>query len=245
MPLPGFHHGGATLAQTFLDYMKERLARSKAFQISRGKQFDLSLNDYLALHSHRQLNTLERHFEAGTLAQFLRCKWGYVLTWRSKAAFEEGLLCADTAIILAREQSRRRTYLKSGERQGEKAREKIAASKRGTKQSEEHIEKRAARQRGVKRGPMTEEHKAAIRAGRARQLAAKTARQSPVTITPAEAARLISERVRAMATNAVVAGAPLKFRPIEVRTSPRPVALAGELFSAAGGGDNPPPTDAN
>ena len=244
MPLSGFLIlGGATLAQTFLDYMEERLTRSKAYQLSRGKRFDLSLVEYLALHSHRQLDTLERHFEAGTLHHFLRCKWGYVLTWRSKTDFEGGILCAGTAIVVTREESRRRTYLKKGERQSDDTRAKIAASKRGAKHSDDHIEKRTAPQRGVKRGPMTEEHKAAIREGRARQIAAKAPQPSPVTITPEEAARLISKRVRALSIRS--RQTPMKFRAIEVRKTPESVALAGELISVAGGENCPPPAIAS
>lgn len=226
------------MSETFLNYMNERLARTRAYQMSRGKRFDLSIDEYLALHSCRQLSTLEQHFEAGTLGQFLRCKWGYVLTWRSKAAFDEGLLCAETALITTREESRRRTFLKKGARHSEAARAKIGASRRTKKQSSDHIEKRAAQQRGVKRGPMTEEHKAAIRAGRARQLAAKRA---AFTITPAEAAKIIMDRVRAMRH----IGAPRRFghefRALDVQNTPISAALVGELFSTDRGGRSVPP----
>lgn len=221
MPLSGFSIGGATLAQTFLGYMAERLARSKNYQLTRGKRFDLSLDEYLSLHSHRQLDTLERHFDAGTLPRFLRCKWGYVLTWRTKEDFEEGLLCAEAAVVVTREESRRRTYLKKGSRQSEGARKLIAESKRGKRQTREHVEKRSAQQRGVKRGPMTEEHKAAIRAGRARQLAAKRALSSPALITPAEAAKLISSRLRLLGEGAVEKSGAPKLNVYEVRDAPQ------------------------
>lgn len=206
------------MSETFLNYMKERLIRSRAYQLSRGKRFDLSIDEYLALHSPRQLGRLQEYFDAGTLSQFLRCKWGYVLTWRSKAAFEEGLLCADTALITTREESRRRTYLKRGARQSEVARAKIGASRRRKKQTSEHVEKRAARQRGVKRGPMTEEHKAAIRAGRARQLAAK---RVPATITPSEAAKIIMDRLRVMNGGVAPSRNSQKFEAFDVQNTHR------------------------
>jgi hypothetical protein len=174
----------------FTRYMQARLERSKAYHEIKGRQVNLTLEEYFDLHTPGQLRTLRERFEDNSIASFSRCKWGYVLGWRDRGAFQAGVLDRYTAQVLTREASRRATFKQKGDRHTDEVRRRISAKLRGRKQQAGHVQKRAAVQRGVKRGPMSQEHKEAIRAGKARRAAAlatsarSVAVAAPPTVEP-------------------------------------------------------------
>lgn len=162
----------------FTQFMQARLDRATAYQAEKGRQVRLSLDEFIGLHSPYQLTNLRKRLHEGTINSFLGCKWGYVLGWRDKTAFESGILDRDNARILTREASLKATFKQRGDTHSADVRLRISAKLTGRSQKNSHIKKRAAAQRGVKRGPMSDAHKQAIRNAKAERAAALAASQS-------------------------------------------------------------------
>ncbi len=156
------------MTDDFKDFLFMRYCRAAAYQDGQGNSFQISFEQYIALHTKSQLSKLAAHFKEGTIEGFIRSKqWGYVLGWVSRAAKLEKVCTPDTMKIMTRTASIASCRLRKGDSHTPESRARISQKKKGKKQTRAHVEKRAAAQRGVKRGPLSEETKAKIRAAKA------------------------------------------------------------------------------
>lgn len=139
--------------------------RVRAYQLSKGRQFELTAAQFAGIITPHQQKTIKKHLAAGTIDGFMRHReFGYVLSWVSKQACIEGVMNLDTARVMIRRSSEKMNGLRLGDKHSENAKVKISAKLKGRRQDKAHVEARADAMRGQKRPPRSEDTKAQIRA---------------------------------------------------------------------------------
>lgn len=158
-------------------YLLSWFATSRAYQLGKGRRFELTYAEFLELWGAKRLRTMQKHMDNGSVYARMNASnmFGFVLTWKSYAAKQTGILCRETAQVCMRQKSRRDNTMKKGDRHTPEAIEKISAAKRGKTHSAEHKKAISESMKGIKRGPMSQEEKDKRSASMKATLAAKRA----------------------------------------------------------------------
>lgn len=160
-------------------YMQGWYAKVAQKQTKRGIAFELTYDDFLALWGARRLATMQKHMDDGSI--YARMSGGnpfaFVVTWKSYAAKQSGVMNIETAQVCTRSKSKADNGMRKGDKHSQEVKDRISASKQGKTHSESHRQALSKALTGVKKGPMSAEHKAklsaAMKAARALQKAAQ------------------------------------------------------------------------
>lgn len=121
----------AEQVEDFVEKMFKFYSRSAAYQTKGGIRFELSFDEYLNLFDNNLLSSLARSFAKGTIEKRKHSKYGFVLSWKSRADKLAGVMNPDTATICAPAQSQYNCRYLPNEERDEKARKKMADKKKG------------------------------------------------------------------------------------------------------------------
>lgn len=165
------------ISQKLDDYLRSWFATSMAYQISKGRRFELTYAEFLELWGARRLRTMQKHMDNGSVYNRMNASngYGYVVTWKSYAAKQSGVMNAETAQVCTRDKSRRDNAMKKGDTHTPAARKAISDSKLGKSHSADHRAAISASLKGIKRGPMSQADKDRRSASMKATLAAKKA----------------------------------------------------------------------
>ncbi|WP_368517446.1 hypothetical protein [Rhizobium sp.] len=125
----------------FVDVLFKFYISSAKTQRARGKDFVLTMMDYVRLHNPKYLHVLARQFKMGRLHDFKKSKKAMVLSWQP-GMIRSGLpMSIETACMCSRQQSRRNCYYQKGEKMDDKTKAKISKTKTGHTTDAETIAK--------------------------------------------------------------------------------------------------------
>ncbi len=118
-------------------FLRGRYESSKAYQESEGRVFDISWDEYLVLWKRKRYfyNTLRQKMLFGDPMAFMLSDKGYVLSWKNKNAFMDGICSIHTMEIKTKEMSKRVCHMQSGDTHSQKSKDKIRDARTGTKHS--------------------------------------------------------------------------------------------------------------
>ena len=160
-------------------YMQSWFDKVAQKQTKRGITFALTFDEFLELWGTRRLATMQKHMEDGSIYARMSGNnpFAFVVTWKSYAAKQAGVMNSETAQVCTRSKSKADNGMRKGDKHSQAVKDRISASKQGKTHSESHRLALSQALIGKKRGPMTEEHKAklsaAMKAARARRRAAE------------------------------------------------------------------------
>ncbi len=124
--------------QELENFLRGRYESSKAYQESWGRVFDISWDEYLVLWKRKRhfYNTLKHKMLFGDPLGFMLSDDGYVLSWKNKNAFMDGICSVHTMEIKTKEMSKRVCHMQSGDTHSQESKDKIRDARTGTKQSD-------------------------------------------------------------------------------------------------------------
>lgn len=142
-------------------YLESWFATSRAYQLGKGRRFELTYPEFLELWGAKRLRTMQKHMDNGSVYARMNAgnMFGFVLSWKSYAAKQTGILCFETAQVCMRQKSRRDCAMKKGDKHTPAARKKISSAKTGKPHSAEHKKAISESLTGIKRGPMSQAEK--------------------------------------------------------------------------------------
>lgn len=162
-------------------YMRGWYDKVAQKQSKRGILFALTYEDFLELWGQRRLATMQKHLDDGTIYARMSGNnpFAFVVTWKSYAAKQSGVMNLETAQVCTRSKSKSDNGMRRGDKHSQEVKDRISASKLGKTHSEDHRKALSAALTGVKKGPMSAEHKAKIAASmKAARAASKAAQQA-------------------------------------------------------------------
>lgn len=133
-----------------------------AYQATKKRKVEMTFEQFLTLVTSSRRQRMERAMAAGNFERFMKGRYGYVLTWKSRQAKEAGVMNLQTAAYLNREDSERACQFGPGDTHTEEAKAKIGDARRGKKASDATRAKQAAAKTGK---ALSDEHREAISAG--------------------------------------------------------------------------------
>ena len=161
--LIGFFMKDLTMREQIKDYLLRRYHNSRAYQISKGVEFQITEDQYLDLWTKKRipLQKLERLLDRALLkGQSIEFKTNIVLSWKKNMARLGLPMSIETAGLYTFENSKLNCRLRTGEKKSETAKAKLRKPKSNTENmkgpkapwSEERKAARAAAMTGKKRG---------------------------------------------------------------------------------------------
>lgn len=142
------------ISQECMNWLRGQYDRSHSYQTSLGVQFNLKFAEYVKLWGPKRLRRLAELLQQGALEAFQRhSKWAWVLTWRRKEDKLFGDMNAATAVITTREISKKKFYLKKGEKHSDKTKKSIGDKHRGKTITQRHRNAISASKRGKPQTP--------------------------------------------------------------------------------------------
>ena len=96
--------------------LKEQFERARVNKIKAGIQFDLTLPEFMALVSSSRRQKIMQKLNTGNFPEFMKSNYGYVLTWKSRAALATGIFDKETACYVNRIDSRRNQHFAKGDK---------------------------------------------------------------------------------------------------------------------------------
>lgn len=123
-------------------------------QSGKGRIIDLSYEDFLGLFSKRQLDTLEKHMADGSIygRQNRENKYALVLSWKSFALSQAGVMHPEAMQICARWKSEADCRMGKGDKHSAKSKAKISKARTGTTHKPETKAKISSSMQGVNVG---------------------------------------------------------------------------------------------
>lgn len=111
-----------------------RYEASREYQQGEGRQFDLTWPEYLSLWKRKRylLNKVRQQVVIGRANAFMASSDGIVLSWKSKDAFQDGVINVHSMEIKTKEMSKRVCHMRVGDHHSEASKEKIRAARTGT-----------------------------------------------------------------------------------------------------------------
>lgn len=142
--------------------LKAQFLNAVAYQAVKNRRVEMTFEEFLTLVTSSRRQRMERAMASGNFERFMKGRYGYVLTWKSRQAKEAGVMNLQTAAYLNREDSERACQFGPGDTHTEEAKAKIGEARRGKKASEATRAKLSAQKMGK---PLSADHCAAISAG--------------------------------------------------------------------------------
>lgn len=124
---------------------------ARLYQLQRKRQFDLTLEEFLSLITPSRRARMEKAMAGRSFERFMKGRYGYVLTWKSRKAFKAGVMNKDTACYLNREDSERASQFGPGDEHSDESKDLIRKSRTGKKATDATRAKMSRSKIGVKR----------------------------------------------------------------------------------------------
>lgn len=148
------------------ELLERKYEYAKRYQIGQGVTFNLSLKDYLSLITKGQLDNMERRVKDGSFKRFMKSDYGYVLSWKDKAAKETKVMDSSTACFVNREKSKRSQQFKKGDKHSAESIELIRTKRTGTTHSDATKQKMRDAHEGTTMSDETKAKMSAAKKGR-------------------------------------------------------------------------------
>ncbi|MGF6155800.1 hypothetical protein M2267_001028 [Ensifer sp. KUDG1] len=133
-----------------------------AYQRLKGRTVNLTEAEFFALITPSRRKRMEKAMAERKFERFMKSNYGYVLTWKNRKAYKEGVMDANTAAYLNREDSERAAQFGPGDTHSAESINLIRKARTGKKATDATRHKMAAAKKGKARD---EETRAAISAG--------------------------------------------------------------------------------
>lgn len=162
---------------------------ARDYQELKKRTFTLSFPEFLSLVTSSRRQRMEKAMAKGQFERMMKGKFGYVLGWKNRKAFQTGIMSVETAAFLNREDSERSTQFGPGDQHSDESKDLIRKARTGEKASDTTKKKMSDAKKGktrdaetkqaisasLKGKPKTEEQKEKIRAAVKARLAEKKA----------------------------------------------------------------------
>lgn len=135
---------------------------ARDYQELKKRTFVLSYSEFLSLITSSRRHRMEKAMASGNFERFMKSRYGYVLGWKSRKAFQAGIMSVETAAYLNREDSERSTQFGPGDQHSDESKDLIRKARTGKKATDATKAKMSKSKVGVKRD---EETKKAISDG--------------------------------------------------------------------------------
>lgn len=157
--------------QTIIDLAVEQALRrqweqAEKYQTANGRVFALSWDRFSKLATPFKRKKMGDKMRANNFERFMRSMSGYVITWRTRKDFHNGVLNDETAIFVNREAAKRAVQFGPGDTHNEHSIELIRAARTGTKQKESTRQKIAKSLKGTKPSAETRQRQSQARTGK-------------------------------------------------------------------------------
>lgn len=142
--------------------LRAQFANAIAYQEMKKRRVELTEAEFFALVTPSRRQRMERAMVAGNFERFMKGRFGYVLTWKSRQAKEAGVMNFQTAAYLNREDSERACQFGPGDKHSDESKAAIGKARTGKKASDATRQKMSKAKVGKSRD---DETRAAISAG--------------------------------------------------------------------------------
>ncbi|KQO79467.1 hypothetical protein [Rhizobium sp. Leaf262] len=111
-------------------------ANARTYQLLKKRTFNLSPEEFFALITPSRRQRMEQRMAEGRFERFMKSNYGYVLTWKSRAAFKAGVMDASTPCYVNREDAERACQFGPGDEHTADSKDLIRKSRTGKKASD-------------------------------------------------------------------------------------------------------------